>query len=280
MISLVVYALVLVLAFAGSAAAVTGAARAVGSNRARFRTGLAATVTIAVVELLLASLTLAVSNPPTLRTVVAAALTFVGSVAAQWMILRCAFGLTRPQTWAPFGARLATGLVIVLAVLGIVRPYLAESFVLPTVSMSPGIEPGDRFIVEKLTRDPRRWDVIVYFVAPQLAGSAQSRGSVKWCKRVVGLPGERLVLKDGALYVNDVAVAPPVAITGRYHLSASPGIYNEGDMIQLGRDEFFVIGDNVERSADSRMHGPVKRSDIVGIVDLRYWPPRRAGFLR
>jgi signal peptidase I len=283
MISLTVYALVIALAFMGSAAAVTWGARAVGSNRALFRRGLAATGKIAVVELVLASLTLALSSPPSLLTVLAALVAFTGSIAAQWMILRRSFALTRLQNWAPFGARLVAGLVLGAFVVGVVRPYVAEAFVLPTASMSPGIEPGDRFLAEKLIRSPRRWDAIVYRVSPQVAGSAPMRGPVKWCKRVVGLPGDRLLFKDDALYVNGVVVAPGVPILGQYRLAEprfSGGIYNDGETIQLGPDEYFVIGDNVDRSADSRHHGPVKRSDVVGIVDLRYWPLGRAEMLR
>jgi len=283
MLSLTIFILLLALGFAASSAAVTSAAKAVGSEQARFKTGMAATFKIAIVEIALTSLTLAVSAPPTRLTLATALVAFVGSLAAAWIILRRSFGLTRPQTWAPFGARLATGLLMLALAAGVVRPYLAEAFILPTVSMSPGVEPGDRIVASKVRRDPRRWDVIVYRVSPEMAGSARERGPVKWCKRVVGLPGDRLVFRGDTLFVNDVVVAPPVPIIGQYHLSEprySRGIYNEGETIQLGPDEFFVLGDNVDHSADSRHHGPVKRAEILGVVDLRYWPPHRAAILR
>ena len=159
---------------------------------------------------------------------------------------------------------------------GVIKPFLTEAFVLSGKSMTPTIEPGERFIVNKLIRS-RRWDLVAYW--------SQAGQPAVFCKRVVGLPGERLRFDQGQVYVNGQAVAAPLVLEGRCHAHPS-GIppqqarYQDGDTIVLGDNDFFLIGDNVDASVDSRMHGPSDRSSLVGVVDLVYWPPSKARILR
>ena len=139
---------------------------------------------------------------------------------------------------------------------------------------------GDRLLACKLLT-PKRWDLIV-FRYPQ-------DPSVNYVKRLVGLPGEKLAIHDGAVWINGEKMEPPDSIRGiRY----SPTIESHGQVysgpgsvpVELGPDEYFVLGDFVDASSDSRFweqgapgHPPyaVPASHIVGVVINIYWPPSR-----
>lgn len=132
--------------------------------------------------------------------------------------------------------------------------------------MAPGIQDGDRILVEPWSYflgDADRGDIVVlrYPLDP----------SVDYVKRVIGLPGDRVTLADGHVWVNGELLAEPyVEETDRScYLSVivEPGHY-------------FVLGDNRPRSSDSREFGLVPEEYLRGRVDLRLWPPSRAGLLR
>lgn len=142
------------------------------------------------------------------------------------------------------------------------------------------IGPGDRITVGKHIT-PKRWDLIVF--------RCPSDPSVKYIKRLVGLPGEKLEIKDGAIWINGERMEPPESIRG---ISYSPTVHAYGKEysgpgsvpLELSSDEYFVLGDSVDASSDSRMwergapgHPPyaVPASHIVGVVINIYWPPNR-----
>jgi signal peptidase I len=135
---------------------------------------------------------------------------------------------------------------------------------------SESISP-DRIIANKLL-SPRRWDVIV-FPFPR-------NPSAKYTMRLVGLPGEEVFIKDGAVWANGVRLSQPESIADlRYSTELESGaIATMGSPDQpwiLKEDEFCVLGDFSDRSSDSRFWGPVPRSNIEGVVTLRYWPISR-----
>jgi signal peptidase I len=197
-------------------------------------------------------------------------------LVAPFLLLRWIFALSVKRTWVPFAAHLLIGIAeMALAVL-VVRPMVLETFWLPTQSMSPTIEPGDRFSVVKILR-PRRLDLVVY--------RPEGEKSEPYCKRIIAFGGERLRFAGGEIFVNDQKIHLPPVLAGR--CSASPrGIqaemarYHDGETIVLAADEFFVIGDNVDVSADSRMVGPSRAGTLVGVVDLIYWPMRKIRVVR
>jgi signal peptidase I len=127
---------------------------------------------------------------------------------------------------------------------------------------------ADRFFCNR-TRGPERWAVIV-FRHPEYPEQIYG-------KRLVGLPGEKVEIRDGAVWINGERQSPPARL--------GPIRYTSGFVCgdeppppferQLGPDEFFVLGDNPERSSDSRVWGPVPRENILGVVDAIYWPPGR-----
>jgi signal peptidase I len=126
----------------------------------------------------------------------------------------------------------------------------------------------DRFVVEKF-RKPARWDVIVHLYPEER--------TVLYVKRLVGLPGETVVIKEGAVWINGSRITPPSELQRlTYDAPTGTGLWGApNNPVQLGPDEYFVLGDFSKRSKDARFFGPILRSDIKGIVTARYWPPSR-----
>ncbi len=139
---------------------------------------------------------------------------------------------------------------------------------------------GDRMLVCKLLK-PKRWDLLV-FRNPQ-------NPSESYVKRLVGLPGEKLEIRDGAIWINGEKQEPPDAIRG---IRFSPTVESNGHVfsgpgsapVQLGAGEYFVLGDFAEQAADSRLweHGApgyppyaVPESYIIGVAINIYWPINR-----
>ena len=133
-------------------------------------------------------------------------------------------------------------------------------------SMAPGIEDGDRILVEPwsyMLGDADRGDVIVmrYPLDP----------TVDYIKRVIGRPGDRVTLADGHVWVNGELLMEPYVedVDRSSYLS-----------MVVDEDHYFVLGDNRPRSSDSREFGLVPVEYVRGRVDLRLWPISRAGWIR
>lgn len=181
---------------------------------------------------------------------------------------------TSPLQEGAGGARRGKGtgvvdLLVMLAlsllfVFGVVRPFVVEPFLIPSESMSPTLEPGDRVLAVKplyLVAEPGRGDLAVF-----------DHGSGAVIKRVVGLPGDVISVEDGVLVVNGQPIDEPYV---DYGLTDStffgPETVPEGHV--------FVMGDNRSNSRDSRTTGPVAEEDLIGRVVLRFWPLEMAGSL-
>ncbi|MDE0207737.1 MAG: signal peptidase I [Candidatus Tectomicrobia bacterium] len=131
-------------------------------------------------------------------------------------------------------------------------------------SMAPALLQGDYVLVRAFRnparRPPRRGDIIAF---------AMTEGS--GLKRVVGLPGERLVFTEGMLLVDGDRLLEP-------YLGGLPSYLGlESREFALASGEFFVMGDNRTHSTDSRHFGPVRCSQIEGAVACRLWRPLRRG---
>ena len=131
--------------------------------------------------------------------------------------------------------------------------------------MEPALRDGDLTLVAKRRRRLARGRVAVVR-APARGGE---RGMMIQAKRVVGLPGEGVELRDGSLFI-DGAHHPEPYLGG---LPANAGL--DSAAWTLGADEYFVMGDNRAHSADSRRYGPIRADDVIGAVVARIWPPRR-----
>jgi signal peptidase I len=104
-------------------------------------------------------------------------------------------------------------------------------------------------------------------------------------KRLVGLPGEEVVVKDGFVWIDGVKQTPPAEVA-RITYTAVPGEWpgepwgSPDRPTRLGDDEYFVLGDFSQRSADSRVYGPVRRADVTGVVSVVFWPVSRWRIIR
>lgn len=275
MIDLCILVVLFAASFSLAAWVLSRSARAVGSNRASLRHGaLAAFVTFVCGLLFLALSAWPKTLAPIQMLMMAASLLVMENLAV-YAVYRSIFQLSAGRAFAPWGAMFGLGIVQTVLVMALLRPLVLEAFIIPTSSMAPTIEARDRIVVNKLLR-PRRWDIVAY--------RTDFDGPANYCKRVIGLPGERLRFEGGNLYVNDQLVVPPHLLAGRFRLSetsyAYPVHYKEGQTIALGNNEFFFIGDNVDVSLDSRLLGPSDRGTIIGVADLIYWPVSRWRILR
>ncbi|MBC7784215.1 MAG: signal peptidase I [Burkholderiales bacterium] len=276
MISLGVFITIFAISLFSTAWALSLSARAVGSPRGRFRVALIVAALLIVLGIVFAVMEAAMTPTVPPQVPVTGLVLLIVQVIAIFFILRSTFDLTVKRTFAPFGTYVALILVQLVLTVFVIKPFIVEAFVMPTKSMSPTIEPGDRFVVNKLIR-PRRLDLVAYW-------NDDAEPAI-YCKRLIGLPGERLRFEQGGLYVNDQPIALPPVLAGRCSASVSTlpfnrSRYRDGESIRLGEDEYFFIGDNVEASADSRLAGPSRASSVVGVVDFLYWPLSKARLVR
>jgi len=246
-------------------------ARAVGSSRGRFRVGVLVLLTLYIIGLLLSLIRyyMAVRIPSS--GLVIGLVTLIMYFVMLLTVLRRVFHLSFRRAFAPFGMYIALSLMACGAAIGLIRPFLIEAFHVTGGSMSPTIEPGDYLIANKFVH-PRRWDLVM---------QRDPRGHPGiLCKRLIGLPGEKLRFDQGKIYVNGEAVTVPSILAGRCRMpEQSETRYKDGETIVLGEKEYFFVGDNVDNSEDSRMYGPSDTSMLIGIVDMIYWPLNRARLL-
>ncbi len=150
--------------------------------------------------------------------------------------------------------------VVVLAAWLIIRLSIEKTTVVDA-SMEPTLTEGDSIVIDTVTykiRSPRRNEVIVF-------RQGDSEHSFYNIKRVIGLPGEKVRISEGVVYINGSAL-PEFANVETMIL---PGLANYE--ITLGEDEYFVLGDSRNNSEDSRYAtiGNVKKSDIIGRAWIR-----------
>ncbi len=151
---------------------------------------------------------------------------------------------------------------VIIAVL--IHLFLAQATRVYGQSMEPTLHTDDRLLVEKITyrfRPPQRGDIVVI----QLY-----KGSQPLIKRIVGLPGEEIAIRNGQVYINGQPLQEDYLrepTTGYLPPTRIPPMH------------YFVLGDNRDGSNDSRNFGPVPRDKILGRAIFRYWPPQSIGFL-
>ncbi|HEY9668219.1 MAG TPA: signal peptidase I, partial [Coleofasciculaceae cyanobacterium] len=149
-----------------------------------------------------------------------------------------------------------------------IRTFVAEARYIPSGSMLPTLQINDRLIIDKLTyefRDPQRGDIVVFSPTDEL-----KRQNFKdaFIKRVIGLPGETVEVKDGQVLINGQSIRE------RY-IEDKPN-YQFGP-VKVPPDQYLVLGDNRNNSYDSHYWGFVPRNNIIGRAVIRFWPLNRVG---
>ncbi len=162
-------------------------------------------------------------------------------------------------------------LVVAVSVSFLMRTYVVQTFFIPSGSMEPTLQIGDRIIVSKLSLDfgsIHRGDILVFKAPP-----AEHCGEVvtDLVKRVIGLPGDVLTSRGNTIFIN----GKPLKETWSHYEPLSTPITRT----VVPPNQYFMMGDNHPNSCDSRMWGTVPRSDIIGRAFLRIWPLSRIGWL-
>ncbi len=198
-------------------------------------------------------------------------------------------------------------IAVILALL--IRAFVVQAFKIPSGSMIPTLDVGDHILVNKflygvripftdsrflILRQPRRGDIIVFSFpgddekeeCRSFSVNVKKRFESTWnnqnplylfkddcrdfIKRVIGVGGDKIEMKNKTVYVNDVALVEPYAV---YKKNAMGSIFERGNFgpIVVPRGKFFMMGDNRDNSSDSRVWGYVDMNEIKGKAFIIYW---------
>ncbi len=162
-------------------------------------------------------------------------------------------------------------ILVIVAVTWLVVTFVGQRTRVSGQSMETTLHDGDNLIVDKISfrfRDPKRFEIIVF--------PYKYEENTYYIKRIMGLPGETVQVKDGYLYINGEKLEENYG----NELMNSAGIAAEP--IVLGEDEYFVLGDNRNHSSDSREPkvGVIKREDLLGRAWIRIWPLDQFGAIK
>ncbi|MFH0952014.1 MAG: signal peptidase I [Patescibacteria group bacterium] len=182
--------------------------------------------------------------------------------------------LARPEAIAPpfkssardFVMEVIKVVAIALAIIIPVRYFLVQPFYVKGASMEPNFQDHEYLIIDEVSyrlSDPKRGDVVVI-------KNPQNRSEF-FIKRVIGLPGEIIKISNGQVAITSDTYPSGVTLDESAYLAGD--VYTKGSIeTTLGRDEFFVMGDNRQASLDSRIFGQIKENEIIGRAWLRAWP--------
>ena len=159
---------------------------------------------------------------------------------------------------------MALYLLIAAGICFLIIKFIAVRSIVDGGSMNPLLSDGDNLIVQKVSyyfHEPERFDIIVF--------ELKNEPGTHYIKRIVGLPGERVRVADGMVFINGEPLTDDV-----YGNAPMEKAYRAREEILLGEDEYFVLGDNRNRSQDSRTVyvGNVEKKQILGKAWLRFWP--------
>lgn len=165
-------------------------------------------------------------------------------------------------------------LLCVLGAVWLVITFVGQRTEVEGASMENTLHNGDNLIVDKLSyrfHDPERFDIIVF--------PFQFQDNTYYIKRIIGLPGETVqIMDDGSIYINGEKLEENYGM----EIIKPETIGRAAEPIELGDDEYFVMGDNRNNSSDSRtdMVGNITRENIIGKAWLRIWPVSDFGILQ
>jgi signal peptidase I len=173
-----------------------------------------------------------------------------------------------------------------------IQAFLVKPFRIPSGSMEPTLDIGQRVLVDRVTQhfsSFHRGDIVV-FKPPKGADTddcgvdhpatepcptpTPQKSETNFIKRIVGVPGDRLKVLAGRVYIDGKPLKEPYI-----RPDATCELCNEPQAITIPPGSFFMMGDNRGQSADSREWGPVPKNWIIGTAFFTYWPPGRIGTL-
>lgn len=160
-------------------------------------------------------------------------------------------------------------IIISLVVIIPIRYFLIQPFIVKGASMEPNFHDNEYLIINEITyrfKEAQRGDIVV-FRYPQ-------NPQEYFIKRVIGLPGEKIKFSDGNVYISKDE-NEWTRLDENYLDASVKSFANSDQPVDIGSDEYFVMGDNRNSSKDSRSFGPVNKSFIIGKVLLRGFPFNR-----
>lgn len=143
--------------------------------------------------------------------------------------------------------------LLIIVVIILIRTFIITPVRVDGTSMNKTLADGDILLLYKLAKIDR-FDIVVL---------DEEYDDEIIIKRIIGLPGETVEIKDGDIYINDILMPDD---------EYAYGDTSDYDKITLGNDEYFILGDNRLISKDSRYFGAVKKDDIMGEAVFRLWP--------
>lgn len=177
-------------------------------------------------------------------------------------------------------------IIIALILALLIRTFIVQAFKIPSGSMIPTFEIGDRIFVNKFiygtripftdirlpaVRQPQRGDIIV-FVSPETPNK-------DFVKRLIALEGETIEIKNGNIYINGKEIDHPMSVRSNYYYNR--GDYGkEGEAITVPKGYYFALGDNSANSRDSRYWGFIPKRSLIGKAILLYWPLPRIRIIK
>ena len=172
-------------------------------------------------------------------------------------------------------------IVIAVILALVIRAFVIQAFKIPSGSMIPTFQIGDRLFVSKFiygaripftgirlpaVRQPKRGDIIV-FVSPE-------DPKKDFIKRLIAVGPETVEIRDRRIYIDGKEVDEPASIRSIDYYNG--GIYGqEGQVTRVPEGEYFVMGDNSANSRDSRYWGFVPKKNLIGKAEFIFWPPHR-----
>lgn len=156
----------------------------------------------------------------------------------------------------------------------VLRSYVVEAREIPSESMIPTLQVGDRLLVDKILYrggNLHHQDIVVFTPPPEAkAQLEESHKNDDLIKRIIGLPGDKIQIADGKVFVNDKRLE-------EVYLAEKPN-YDFGPVI-VPNDSLFVLGDNRNNSLDSHYWGFLPVNNVKGKAFVRFWPPNRLGVI-
>lgn len=161
------------------------------------------------------------------------------------------------------------------------RAAIAEPRHIPSESMLPTLKVKDHLIIEKVSKyaeNPNRGDIVVFYppflekeqkgLIADITRALSFPNHTAYIKRVIGLPGETVEIKEGFVYINGKALKENYTQEHPYYTM---------EPVKVPDDSLFVLGDNRNNSMDSHVWGTLPIKYVVGKAVLNFWPPERAG---
>ncbi len=193
----------------------------------------------------------------------------------------------RKSVWREWGEAFVVALVLAV----FVRTFFFQIYQIPSSSMVPTLMPGDKIFANRISYGPavpftpwrlpafknlKRLDVVV-FVPPD-EKTRPWLGRKQFIKRLIGLPGEKVLIKNGHIYVNGEKITDSRINWIKYTNAGEYG--REGKEIIVPQGKYFFLGDNTDNSQDSRYWGYAERGDIMGRAVFIWWPPKRISAIK